>query len=161
MITVEELHRALNLLGLETDISELESTVASHVKPGNDGLGFEDFVSLHESLDDGFLALNDQTSTATTTTDADEGNKKVLSQEEADLSEAFKVFDEDGDGFISAYELQVVLGKLGLTEGNEIDRVQQMIGSVDRNRDGRVDFFEFKNMMQSVLVRSSDLSFIF
>lgn len=153
MITVKELHQALNLLGLETDLSELESTIASHFKPGNDGLEFEDFVSLHESLDETFFPLNDLTST--TTTDADEGNKKVLSQEEADLSEAFKVFDEDGDGFISAHELQVVLGKLGLTEGNEIARVQQMIGSVDRNHDGRVDFFEFKNMMQSVLVRSS------
>lgn len=79
-----------------------------------------------------------------------------MSQEELDLSEAFKVFDEDGDGFISAKELQVVLAKLGFQEGNEIDRVQQMITSVDRNHDGLVDLFEFKDMMRTtVLVPSS------
>ena len=78
-----------------------------------------------------------------------------LSQEESDLNEAFKVFDEDGDGYISARELQVVLGKLGLAEAKEIGRVEQMITSVDSNNDGLVDFFEFKDMMRSVVVRSS------
>ena len=47
------------------------------------------------------------------------------------MSEAFKVFDEDGDGYISARELQVVLRKLGLPEAKEIDRIHQMITSVD------------------------------
>lgn len=78
------------------------------------------------------------------------------SREESELSEAFKVFDEDGDGFISAKELQVVLGKLGLQEeGREIDRVEMMISSVDRNHDGVVDFFEFKDMMRGIMVRSA------
>ena len=82
-------------------------------------------------------------------------NHQTMSQEDLDLSEAFKVFDEDGDGYISAKELQIVLGKLGLSEGNEIGRVEKMIFSVDQNQDGRVDFFEFKDMMRGVLVRSS------
>ncbi|KAJ4704185.1 Calcium-binding protein [Melia azedarach] len=151
-ITVKELYQALNLLGLEAELSELESTVASHVKPGSDGLQFEDFVSLHESLDDTFFDFEEDQMEKES---ADKNSNNNMSQEDRDLSEAFKVFDEDGDGFISAKELQVVLGKLGLSEGNEIGRVQQMIGSVDRNDDGRVDFFEFKNMMQSVVVRSS------
>ncbi|KAL0282540.1 UNVERIFIED_CONTAM: Calcium-binding protein CAST [Sesamum angustifolium] len=70
--------------------------------------------------------------------------------DESDLSEAFKVFDEDGDGYISARELQIVLAKLGLQEGREIGSVEMMISSVDQNQDGRVDFFEFKDMMRSV-----------
>lgn len=65
------------------------------------------------------------------------------------------MFDEDGDGYISAKELQAVLGKLGLVDGRSIDRVHQMIGSVDRDHDGRVDIFEFKSMMKSVAVHSS------
>lgn len=73
-------------------------------------------------------------------------------QEEADLTEAFKVFDEDGDGYISATELQTVLVKLGFAEGNEIGRVERMISSVDRNHDGHVDFTEFKDMMRNVIV---------
>ncbi|KAK6266454.1 hypothetical protein QUC31_017291 [Theobroma cacao] len=144
MITVQEINQALSLLGLEADLSELHSTIKSFIEPGNIGLKFEDFVALHQSLDQTFFGLEED--------DQEEG---VEDTEDSDLTEAFKVFDEDGDGFISAQELQVVLGKLGLPEGREIDRVQQMICSVDQNHDGRVDFFEFKHMMQSVLVRSS------
>ncbi|KDP21828.1 hypothetical protein JCGZ_00615 [Jatropha curcas] len=145
MITVEDLSQALTLLGLDADFSELESTIRSHIKPGNDGLAFEDFVALHQSLDDAFSS-NEQNV-------EDAGD--AISQEESDLTEAFKVFDEDGDGYISAHELQVVLRKLGMPEAKELDRIQQMIISVDSNQDGRVDFFEFKDMMRSVLVRSS------
>ncbi|GMY25751.1 calcium-binding allergen Bet v 3-like [Fagus crenata] len=145
LITVDELSRALNLLGLDTDLSDLESTIKSFIQPGNKGLQFEDFISLHQSLDDTYFGAEEVA----------EIDHKTMSQEDSDLSEAFKVFDEDGDGYISAKELQVVLGKLGFSEGNEIDRVEKMIFSVDRNQDGRVDFFEFKDMMRSVLVRSS------
>ncbi|KAL2484965.1 Calcium-binding protein CML42 [Abeliophyllum distichum] len=138
MITMDELRQALGLLGLETGLSELESMIQSFIEPGNTGLRFEDFEALHRSLNEVFFGL-------------DVGNP----DEESDLTATFKVFDEDGDGYISAKELQVVLGKLGLQEGMEIDRVEKMISSVDRNHDGRVDFFEFKDMMRSVMVPSS------
>jgi len=151
IITVDELDRALSLLGLETDVAELDATVKSFIREGNVGLQFEDFVSLHQSLNDTYYGYGDDGGQACD----EEETKSKLSQEESDLSEAFKVFDEDGDGYISAKELQVVLGKLGFSEGKEIDRVEKMIISVDRNRDGRVDFFEFKDMMRSVMVRSS------
>ncbi|XWS22047.1 hypothetical protein CRYUN_Cryun29cG0001300 [Craigia yunnanensis] len=151
MITVQEINQSLSHLGLEADLSELDSTIKSFIKPGNIGLAFEDFVALHQSLDQTFFGLDLEENIEE---EAIEGETK-MSQEESDLTEAFKVFDEDGDGFISAQELQVVLVKLGLPEAREIDRVQQMICSVDQNHDGRVDFFEFKHMMQSVLVRSS------
>ncbi|KAJ0027660.1 calcium-binding protein CML42 [Pistacia vera] len=153
VITVQELYQALSLLSLDADLPELESIVTLYVEPGNVGLTFEGFVRLHQSLDDMLFGCKEDIMEESESTSATVDAK--MSQEESDLSEAFKVFDEDGDGFISARELQVVLGKLGLPEGNEFARVQQMIVSVDRNHDGRVDFFEFKNMMQSVLVRSS------
>jgi len=155
IITVDELNRALNLLGLETDLSDLDFTVKSFIRQGNIGLQFEDFISLHQSLNDTYFGNGSDDEAAAEAGGKEEETKSILSQEESDLSEAFKVFDEDGDGYISAKELQKVLGKLGFSEGNEIDRVEKMIVSVDRNRDGRVDFFEFKDMMRSVLVRSS------
>lgn len=143
VITVEELGQALGLLGLQTDPAQLDSMVKSYIQAGNDGLRFEDFEALHRSLDDAFFGL------------ADEPAQVDDKQEENDLSEAFKVFDEDGDGYISAKELQVVLEKLGLQEGQELGRVEMMISSVDKNHDGRVDFFEFKDMMRTVIVPSS------
>ncbi|CAI0469607.1 unnamed protein product [Linum tenue] len=151
IITVHDLSQALTLLGLDADFSELESTIQAHIKSGNDGLEFEDFVSLHQSLDDALFGGGGQ---QLQQQDHDQSAHEI-SQEESDLSEAFKVFDEDGDGYISAHELQVVLRKLGLPEATEIDRVEQMIFSVDRNQDGQVDFFEFKDMMRSVLISTS------
>ncbi|KAF8007578.1 hypothetical protein BT93_K1547 [Corymbia citriodora subsp. variegata] len=144
LITPEELSKALALLGLDADRSDLESILRSHIKPGSDGLRYADFVALHQSLDEAFFGGEEAEEAAGSS-----------SREEMDLSEAFKVFDEDGDGFISARELQAVLAKLGLPEGKEIGRVERMITSVDRDQDGRVDFFEFKDMMRSVLVKSS------
>ncbi|GAV88857.1 efhand domain-containing protein/EF_hand_5 domain-containing protein, partial [Cephalotus follicularis] len=143
IITVQELNQALALLGLESDFPELDSAVKSFIKPGYQGLRYEDFAALHQSLDDTLFGVMEAVDE-----DDEQGDEGKMSQEESDLSEAFKVFDEDGDGFISAHELQVVLGKLGLSEGREIGRVEQMILSVDRNHDGRVDFFEFKDMMR-------------
>lgn len=117
--------------------------VQPYVQPGNHGLRYQDFEALHRSLDDVFFGLDDD--------EAVDGDD----QHESDLSEAFKVFDEDGDGYISARELQIVLAKLGLQEGREMESVEMMISSVDRNHDGRVDFFEFKDMMRSVSVPMS------
>ncbi|CAL9226207.1 unnamed protein product [Arabidopsis halleri] len=145
-ITVEELSQALSRLGLNADLSDLKSTVESYIQPGNTGLNFEDFSSLHKTLDDSFFggACGEENE-----------DSSSPAEDESDLAEAFKVFDENGDGFISARELQTVLKKLGLPEGGEMERVEKMIVSVDRNQDGRVDFFEFKNMMRTVVIPSS------
>lgn len=148
-ITVDELGQALHLLGLDADLPCLRSITASFIRPGNTGLLFSDFEALHRSLHDTLFLQ--------AAADVGEDEEAVMSsQEESDLSEAFKVFDMDGDGFISAKELQVVLAKLGFPEAGELKRVEQMIVSADSNRDGRVDFFEFKDMMRrSVLVCTS------
>ncbi|THG11143.1 calcium-binding allergen Bet v 3 [Camellia sinensis] len=155
VITVNELSQALNLLGLDAELSELETLVNSHIKEGNTGLQFDDFESLHRSLNDTFFGFDDALPEEEEGGDVAAAAEAKAKQEESDLNEAFKVFDEDGDGYISARELQVVLGKLGLAEAREMDRVERMILSVDRNNDGRVDFFEFKDMMRSVMVRSA------
>ncbi|KAI4338949.1 hypothetical protein MLD38_023951 [Melastoma candidum] len=144
-ITVDEIGQALSVLGLDADFSELAATVRSYIRPGSQGLLYDDFVALHESLDGIFCSKEEE---------EEEQGERIgdgASKEEMDLSEAFKVFDEDGDGYISAKELQAVLGKLGLPEGTEMTRVRQMIVSVDRNNDGQVDFHEFKDMMRGVI----------
>ncbi|KAK1412475.1 hypothetical protein QVD17_33759 [Tagetes erecta] len=148
LITVDELSRALILLGLDTNINQLDSIIKTFIQDGNTGLTFDDFQDLHKEIDDLFFRLDDNNDSCN-----DDGDSKVQDRkEETDLTEAFKVFDEDGDGYISAKELQTVLMKLGFAEGNEIKRVEMMISSVDRNHDGRVDFIEFKEMMRKVIV---------
>jgi len=73
-----------------------------------------------------------------------ETEEKVLSEE---LVEAFSVFDKNGDGFISPWELQQVLLSLGLKEGQDLESCEMMITRFDRNSDGRIDFEEFEIMM--------------
>jgi len=74
-----------------------------------------------------------------------ETEEKVFMEEE--LVEAFSVFDKNGDGFISPWELQQVLLSLGLKEGQDLGNCEMMISRFDRNSDGRIDFEEFENMM--------------
>ncbi|XP_008782718.1 probable calcium-binding protein CML27 [Phoenix dactylifera] len=145
-ITVDELALALDRLGLGADRDEIASTVATYIPLGRAGLAFDDFEALHRSLGDTFFGA---------AAPGDEGAAAAEEKEEQDMREAFRVFDEDGDGFISAAELQVVLAKLGLPEARNIARVREMICSVDQDRDGRVDFGEFKHMMQGISVRGA------
>ncbi|GLJ13288.1 hypothetical protein SUGI_0209750 [Cryptomeria japonica] len=60
-----------------------------------------------------------------------------------DLMEAFGVFDENKDGYITSEELQHVLSTMGLIPWS------QDICRFDLDRNGVLDFAEFKNMMSS------------
>lgn len=132
-ITFDELSHALERLGLPIPLSEIEPTVRSSIKIGSDGIDFEGFAALHRSVGEQLLGYGAATA---------EGVTKE--EQEGELREAFRVFDEDGDGFISAAELKSVLTRLGLADGDDVER---MIRSVDQNSDGLVDFAEFKHMM--------------
>lgn len=63
------------------------------------------------------------------------------------LHEAFKVFDEDGNGYIEAAELKRVLHCLELDKGWEMNDIEKMLKAADLNFDGKVDFSEFELMM--------------
>ncbi|KAJ9700489.1 hypothetical protein PVL29_006014 [Vitis rotundifolia] len=66
---------------------------------------------------------------------------------EEELKEAFKVFDKDQNGYISATELRHVMINLGekLTD----EEVEQMIREADLDGDGQVNYDEFVKMMMT------------
>ncbi|CAM0872997.1 unnamed protein product [Alopecurus aequalis] len=138
-ITLDEMESALDTLGLGADRAGLEATVGAYIPAGAAGLGFEDFESLHRALGDALFGPIAEV----------EPEKEG---EDEEMKEAFRVFDENGDGFISAAELQTVLKKLGLAEARSLAAVQEMICNVDSDRDGQVNFGEFKSMMQGITV---------
>ncbi|CAN6455257.1 unnamed protein product [Victoria cruziana] len=63
-----------------------------------------------------------------------------------ELVDAFNVFDTDGDGKISVYELRRVFVALG-DEDCSLEDCLRMIRGVDKDGDGYVDFEEFVSML--------------
>jgi len=59
-----------------------------------------------------------------------------------DLIGAFEIFDEDKDGYISPTEIQLLFKKLG--ELISTDEAVEIMKDCDLNKDGLIDFEEFK-----------------
>jgi len=69
-------------------------------------------------------------------------------EREKGLKEAFKVFDKDGSGTLSADELREIMtekGKMRLTH----QEVDEMISEVDRDKDGKLNYAEFVRIFSS------------
>ena len=64
--------------------------------------------------------------------------KKARLQASVSLEEMFNDFDQNGDGTISADEIKQIVGEQ-LTS----DEIDQLIWAVHKNKDGKVNFKEF------------------
>ena len=62
-----------------------------------------------------------------------------------EIRQAFKVFDKDGNGFISQDELRQVMASLGQKLTDE--EINEMINAADTDSDGLVNCDEFIKMM--------------
>jgi calcium-binding protein CML len=122
-ITKKELSDSLDKLGIYIPEDELTAMIEK-IDVNKDGcVDIEEFGALYETI-------------------MDEKN------EEDDIREAFKVFDQNGDGYITVEELRSVLSSLGLKQGRTAEDCKRMISKVDKDGDGMVDFKEFKQMMR-------------
>ncbi|XP_015072874.1 probable calcium-binding protein CML44 [Solanum pennellii] len=131
LVSLDELKELLDKIGACTGLDELQSLV------GKTSLNFIDFLFFYEAM----LKKNNEEKIK-------EDNMNINDNSlEDDLVEAFKVFDLNGDGFISCEELQKVLSRLGLWDEKEGSDCKNMIHMYDTNLDGLLDFEEFKNMM--------------
>lgn len=129
----KDLHRFMGRLGIDMSEQEARSVLQS-VDSNSDGcVNFDEFYSLYKSLNDDFEATETE----------------AAAEEDDTLNEVFKVFDRNGDGVITAHELQEVLMTLGIPEGRDLSDCRKMIQRVDSNGDQEIDITEFKTMMCS------------
>ncbi|KAK4774442.1 hypothetical protein SAY86_009377 [Trapa natans] len=123
LLSLEELNGLLGMIGHTQSHEELEASV------GKSSLDFDEFLLFYSSISGGGCG------------------SEASSVEDVHLHEAFKVFDLNGDGYITSDELQSVLSRLGMWEDSSCSDCVRMIRAYDTNMDGHLDFEEFKNMM--------------
>ena len=125
-ITLEELSGVLQALGIKPVADELQIMMNSVDLDQNGVIDFGEFCELMRTH---------------LYAEGDEPN------EDDELTEAFRVFDTNGDGYISEEELKQALLNLGeqLT-GSEL---KDMIKAADKDGNGKIDYAEFVAMMRN------------
>ena len=66
---------------------------------------------------------------------------------DADLREAFRVFDKDQSGFLTIDELRFMMSELG--EKFSVLEVDEMLKEADLNNDGKINYDELVKMLMS------------
>lgn len=97
-----------------------------------------------------FITMNRRTSTVKKSAEKQPGERTTsrhgLSDEEVEeIREAFNLFDADGSGTIDTAELMTAMKSLGFDGKNHI--VHQMIGDIDTDGTGEIEFDQFLNLM--------------
>lgn len=118
-ISKEELVKMLTALGQDVDEDEAGDMIAEVDKAGNGGIEFNEFL---------FMMAKRHPDEATN-----------------DVNEAFAVFDQDKDGYITSAELKLVLENLG--EKLNDREVAQLMKDADADGDGRISLDDFKSLI--------------
>ncbi|KAI3871555.1 hypothetical protein MKX03_005738 [Papaver bracteatum] len=136
-ISSTELSDVLKALGSETSPEELKQMMDEIDKDGDGFIDLKEFADFHRG-----------------TTDGSNVNGANVADGIRELKDAFDMYDKDKNGLISAAELHMVLKSLG--ETCTVHDCEKMIGSVDADGDGNVNFEEFKKMMTNSTPKSEE-----
>ncbi len=157
-------------MGVELSETELQDFMREFDIDGNGTIDFCEFVNLmaatksgggeiptaHKTTDTATAARATKKSAASAANDDEDEDEKdfshreisqpaASSSDEEEIRAAFKVFDMDGNGFISEDELRQTLSNLG--EHLSDRELRAMMNQADLNHDGQIDYNEFSRML--------------
>lgn len=119
-ITTHELDLVIRALGQQATEAELQDMINEVDADGNGMIEFSEFLTLME-------------------------RRMMDTTAEDEVLAAFKVFDENNDGFITASELRTVMQNLGAKLNDE--EIDKMVAEADTDGDGQINYEEFVQMM--------------
>ncbi|PVF96648.1 putative calmodulin [Serendipita vermifera] len=118
-ITTKELGTVMRSLGQNPTDSELQDMINEVDVDGNGTIDFKEFLTMM-------------------------AKKLKDTDREEEIRQAFKVFDQNGDGYVTTKELAAVMRNLENLTDLELG---QMMQEADKNGDGKIDYSEFIAMM--------------
>uniref|UniRef100_A0A3P9JHH3 Troponin C, skeletal muscle n=3 Tax=Oryzias TaxID=8089 RepID=A0A3P9JHH3_ORYLA len=125
-ISTKELGTVMRMLGQNPSREELDAIIEEVDEDGSGTIDFEEFlVMMVQQLKE------------------DQAGKS-----EEELSECFRIFDKNSDGFVDREEFGDILHMTG--EAVTEEDIDEMFGEADSNKDGKLDFDEFLKMMENV-----------
>jgi len=122
VITTRELGTVMRSLGQNPTETQLQDMINEVDANGNGTVEFRDFIELM-------------------------ARKLKDSDNEQEIREAFKVFDKDNNGTVSAVELKHVLKTLG--DNVTADEVDELIREADSSGSGTINYEQFIKVMMS------------
>ncbi|KAL5013783.1 hypothetical protein ScPMuIL_008053 [Solemya velum] len=120
MITTTELGTVMKSLSMTPTEAELRDIIEEADVDGNGTIDFPEFLQM--------MARR-----------IEEIDRELI------VKETFKLFDKDGDGFITSEELYWVMCNIGHRLSHE--EIDGMIREADEDGDGVIDYREFTKMM--------------
>uniref|UniRef100_A0A4W4HMW8 Troponin C, slow skeletal and cardiac muscles n=1 Tax=Electrophorus electricus TaxID=8005 RepID=A0A4W4HMW8_ELEEL len=125
-ISTKELGKVMRMLGQNPTPEELQEMIDEVDEDGSGTVDFNEFLVMM------VRCMKD--------------DSKAKSEEE--LSNIFRMFDKNRDGYIDIEELQAMLKSTGETTSEE--EVEELMKDGDKNNDGKIDYDEFLEFMKGV-----------
>ncbi|KAL5271542.1 hypothetical protein ACHWQZ_G001983 [Mnemiopsis leidyi] len=127
VINVEELRGILEILGYSPTPDEVKTILERFDQDNSGTIDFDEYLVLIQHW---------------------------IEQDEEQIYEAFKVFDRDGDGFVSAQELKRALTQYG--EQFTEDEANEFFNMMDTDGDGVINYEEFVEYLRSMQKYSTE-----